>query len=417
VNDKPKVFISHASQEDDLSKRVRNELAVRLAAKFEVQLDAVRLQGGDPWRNELWTWWSECDLAIVVCSQAALQSDWVKLEVSILMRRRALNPNFPVLPLIIAPVTFNDVKNSMFGDQQLTEVQAVFIDATNVAQQLDEVQERLKPFQVLDRRNKPLAEWEDHLATLLEDAKSAEVLRDVATRLGATAQTWIGIPLQARIVARAMLEETRRDVFLDAIRPLRPRLMDRVKDVVDYVVPWWIPAEDVAPLSDVVTQPRDRRGIALATSYVDFAQWCIQRAACRYPPRKAIVVVAPKGGTSDEIADVIVEGVNELLDLSVGAGPAILEQLMKQREDDRDPIFAIVPISTKPNPKGALQAELLAEVIEKVNAQMQGVAFFVLAGQPAIEVETRTQGIVRLIPHDVDKETSLGVDYSKARTG
>jgi hypothetical protein len=417
VSDKPRLFISHASKEDDLSKRVRDELATRLGGGFEIQLDALRLQGGDPWRSELWTWWAECDLAIVICSEEALKSDWVKLEVSILMRRRALNANFPVLPLIIAPATFADVKAGMFGDQHLTEVQAITIHEADLAQKLDEVEQRLASFKVLDRRGKPLAPWEDHLATVLEDAKSAEVLREVATRLGAKAEAWIGLPLQARIVARAMLEEPNREVFLEAIKPLRPRLIDRVKDVVDFVAPWWIAAEEVAPLSNVVTRPRDSRGVALATSWVPFAQWCVQRAASLYPPRKAILVDQPKTGTADEVAEIIIDGVNDVLDLGFGANEATIERLMKAREDDRDPIFAIVPISMKANPKRAVHADLLPAIIEKVNAELEGIAFFVLAGQPAIEVEQRTQGKVVLIPHDIENETSLGVDYSKARTG
>jgi len=92
VNERPKLFISHSSAEDELAQRVIADLRQRVGETFDILLDAVVLEGGQRWRDELWNWWSDCDVAVVVCSNGALQSRWVLIETSILMRRKRVNP-------------------------------------------------------------------------------------------------------------------------------------------------------------------------------------------------------------------------------------------------------------------------------------------------------------------------------------
>jgi len=408
------LFISHASAEDALSKRLIRELQNRVGNTFDIRLDQTNLEGGDPWRAELWQWWSECDAAIVVCSEAAVKSRWVLIEVSVLMRRKSVNPNFPILPLIVDPATPDTVKAGIFGDQQLTELQAITIAEANFDAKLAEIVARLAPFQTLDRRGKPVLGWEDRLAALLEETKSSDTLRDAAKILGVTADAWTGIPLQARIVARALLEHPDRAELIAAVKKLQPRLAEKVKELVDLVAPSWLTPDEVAPVSSVVDRPRNSRGIALASSWVDYAQWCIQRAAARYPLRGAIRIDTAKTGDAKQAAAAIVAGVREHLNLGFGVDEEVIERRMKKRETDRDPIFALVPVSTKPNPSPFVDAEMLADIVDEVNAQLAGVAFFVLAGRPPVEVEARTQGKVILVTHDVEKEKSLGVDYSTA---
>ncbi len=411
----PQLFISHASAEDALSRRLIAELQNRLAGRFDIRLDQTNLEGGDPWRNELWQWWSECDAAVVVCSEAAVKSRWVLIEVSVLMRRKTVNPNFPVLPLIVAPATPDTVKAGLFGDQQLTELQAISVTDADFDAKVAEIVARLQPLTVLDRRGKPVIAWEDRIAALLEETRSSDLLRDVAKHLGVTADSWTGIPLQARIVARALLEHADRAELITAVQMLRPRLdAPKVQELVELVVPSWLTPGEVAPLSAVVERPRGRRGVALATSWEPFARWCIQRAAARYPLRGAVQVNSSKTGDAKQVAAEIVAGVREHLHLGFGVDEEVMDQVMAKREQDRDPIFALFPISTKPNPAPAVDAELLEEIVEQVNAELAGVAFLVLAGRPPFEVETHTNGKVVLIAHDVEKEKSLGVDYSTA---
>src|ERR1051326_4871051 len=97
----PSLFISHSSANDELAHKVIYELCERARGTFDVLLDQEVLEGGDRWRDELWNWWSKCDAAVVVCSAGALESRWVMLEVSVLMRRKSVNASFPILPLLI----------------------------------------------------------------------------------------------------------------------------------------------------------------------------------------------------------------------------------------------------------------------------------------------------------------------------
>lgn len=413
-----KLFISHATAEDALAKRVIRALRDRLT-KFEILLDEKDLEGGDPWRNELWKWWAECDLAVVICSQAALESRWVLIEVSVLMRRRAMNPNFPILPILIDPVTpetITSAEKALFHDQELNVLQGISVSDADFDQKIDTIVARLEPLGALDRRGKPVALYEDRLAVVLEKTNNGDVLYATGNILGITADQWMGLPLQARLVARAMLEHQTRAKVIEAIQSLRARLdAADLEDLVNLVAPAWLALDEVAPLSNVVDKPAGQRGVALASSATRFAEWCVQRAAYRYPLRKPVPCKTPT--TDDPVKEVVadlVAGIRKQLRLDAGADPEVYKRIIRKRDEERDPVFALVPLATPENPDEFLEPDLLDEVIRQVNARFAGIAFFVLAGRPPIAVEALTNQRVVLIAHDVEKEKSLSVDYYAA---
>ena len=120
-----KVFLSHSAKEpaaDALLQRLYAELS---AAGFAVLLDKEELRLGNNWRSVLNFWIGGCNAAVVLLSQAALESDFVNYEASVLKYRHDLDPAFLLIPVMLDPVNHQAVRNSRLEPTQIHEVQGI----------------------------------------------------------------------------------------------------------------------------------------------------------------------------------------------------------------------------------------------------------------------------------------------------
>jgi hypothetical protein len=413
---RPTLFISHSSLESELAKRLIAELRVRVQEKLEVLLDAEVLDGGQRWRDELWTWWSECDAAVVICSEAALQSRWVMIEVSILMRRKRINAAFPILPLLVHPVVPGDLKQSLFHDQNLEELQVTsFADDARFDAELDELAEKLAALEVLNVGGKPLIVWELTLAALLEETRDANTLAAAAKALGAKAETWGGISLQARLVARALLECGDRAKITAAVSTLAPRLREKVRDVVDLVAPAWLTSDEVAPVESVVQRPRGSRGVALASRVKSVARWYVQRGTRRHRAKPIEFPMPTTTRPVEEMMTHIRAGIRHYLEVEEGMDDAVARSLLEEMEDAREPVFLLAPVDATVRPD-CLDPELLEALMQKVQEEFPTLCFFCLAGDARASLAAaEARGRLVFVPHDKDRETQLSVSYLKLK--
>jgi hypothetical protein len=411
---RPTLFISHSSSEDELARRVIERLCERVHGTLDVLLDEEVLEGGQRWRNELWNWWSDCDVAVIVCSDSALQSRWVMLEVSVLMRRKSINTGFPILPLLVHPATADRVKTSLFHDQNLQEIQFTSITDASFDAVTDELAAKLALFRALGRSGKPLLQWEDRLAAVLESVDSPSLLK-AAQKLGTYAETWAGIPVQARIVSRALLETCERTKTLDALSALSPRLGDHLCEVVDLVAPSWLQPNEIGPVAGIIDRPAGSRGVCLGTWVKRMASWHVQRATGRYPLARPIEFKMPRG--SDDVTETvesIAASVREHLHLDEDMPDEVAKRRLARKEEEREPVFVLVPVDAKPQ-KSRLEAALLVEVMKDVNAKFPTLGFFVLSGtERASLAEAESSGRVVFLPHDSVRELDLSTDYTAA---
>ncbi len=148
---KPRIFISHSTSgkpadyaqekfpsdaerrealeaREHLAKEVCDGLATRLAAggTFAVLLDRQGIKPGDAWYAKLNVWVSGCDAAVILLTQRALESDYVKYEVSVLANRyQKTGKAFPLLPVHLPPVDEKAIDATALRATRVTDVQAI----------------------------------------------------------------------------------------------------------------------------------------------------------------------------------------------------------------------------------------------------------------------------------------------------
>jgi hypothetical protein len=118
--DTPRIFISHAWEDNHLVRRLQTELQ---AAGVEVWVDDSGIRGGDnlPMRiNDALEW---CDVLLLIWSKAASKSPWVKLEwtTAIALKRKIIPCllDDSQLPIILVGMRYLDFLNVDQGIAQL----------------------------------------------------------------------------------------------------------------------------------------------------------------------------------------------------------------------------------------------------------------------------------------------------------
>ncbi len=133
-----KLFISHSSRLDDVPHRYTDqdanwqllrEVCDRLKARFGtaigILVDRGGLIPGDDWNRELNLWLAECHAAVILVSRRALErSDWVAKEAAILGWRKALDPDFTLIPVTIEGESCAaDLAQGFFGSLDMGRIQ------------------------------------------------------------------------------------------------------------------------------------------------------------------------------------------------------------------------------------------------------------------------------------------------------
>ena len=198
-----KLFVSHSSRLDDqehdyaddqanwrLLREVCDALEARCQDSIQLLVDWSGLTAGDDWNRELNLWLAECHAAVVLVSKRALKrSDWVAKEASILGWRRALDPSFLLIPVLIAgESTKRDLATGFFGSLDMDRIQCV--DVPRSAQAIvDGIAKRLgAPADLAARRAQtPLELLQGGIAHLLAQTATEASLETAAVALGCTA--------------------------------------------------------------------------------------------------------------------------------------------------------------------------------------------------------------------------------------
>jgi hypothetical protein len=122
-----KIFISHSTKTEE-AEVFLNAVRDALSADFDVRLDRTGLQGGDDWRGKLYRWMDEAHGAVLLLTSEALKSNFVQLEASVLVWRRFRQPSFVLVPVLVGEVDVADISKGIFGEMELSRIQAVNLD-------------------------------------------------------------------------------------------------------------------------------------------------------------------------------------------------------------------------------------------------------------------------------------------------
>lgn len=113
-----KVFISHSTKNDDnlafLNKVYDALKPDQNGQGFDVLVDRKKLQAGDKWHYKISEWMHECDAAIILLTDDALKSDWVKAESTVVAVRDRIETDFKLIPVLLSDITAECITSHPF---------------------------------------------------------------------------------------------------------------------------------------------------------------------------------------------------------------------------------------------------------------------------------------------------------------
>ena len=189
-----RIFISHSTKDattaaEQTAREVQEALvqALERTGDYGILIDRLTLQPGDAWRARINLWVGGCDAAVVLLSSAALESQYVAYETSILAYRDTFDPDFVLIPVLVPPVDFHAVSATTLGSvQQMDERQCV---SGSVQEIVDRVLAGLRASVYTES---PVERRARALADLLEDVPIGRI--DEAARLLDMDQLAVWIP-------------------------------------------------------------------------------------------------------------------------------------------------------------------------------------------------------------------------------
>lgn len=406
-----RIFISHG-----LDKKVKSDMQFldRLQAALEtpaaggvahqVLLDRSQLEAGDTWQDVLHEMLAECDAAVLLLSPRALTRPWVLKESTVLAYRKALEPRFPLYPVLLGGVAPADLGQLNFSPLCLQALQGLQPGTADPLQQpqIGSAAARAVAKALLAR----LAQWLQDVGQApatpmdaLEAALKARIRRaaDLPT-LERLCETLTGRPLRwrpgagaaaepARLIAATLVNGLAAQPGLAPPNPLASLIDDLFQQcgldrddaqvVLDLLAPLWTRPEAAACLADVAGRNRQPvaagaplppgASVAMQCELADFsADRHVRRALL--PTTRRTVVRMLAGGHSDNRLEELKAQVRDeyrRLGLRPGQSPVALSA---ERVDARlanianrlafaETVFFVIPA---PLPDAALLAELQA---------------------------------------------------------
>jgi hypothetical protein len=285
------VFISHSANGDSFAGDVLERLSdVLESRKYEVWVDRSGLRSGREWEDQLQVWAGSCDAAVVLLNVKALNSDWVRDEVTILLhrrhmlgRRRGQGPF--VLPVLIGGVRPRDVRST--GLRKLTKLHlldgSAELDAHALAERV--VGHFASPGldgEPAETGGKAMDEWVERIAYRIGQVASESRLAEAARALEmsddevATIRLWDG----TRFLAHRLMDDRLCRRAVHAVGKLTPFMpVDDGRKLVHEMAPTWVDGEAAALM---LPEPSDDRLVALLNACrPETGEEYFARATCR----------------------------------------------------------------------------------------------------------------------------------------
>ncbi|MDX3454534.1 TIR domain-containing protein [Streptomyces sp. ME02-8801-2C] len=282
------VFISHSSRSDPLAEKVREQISKGLAERnYEVKVDTDALKPGDDWCPTLYKWLAECDAAVILFNQEAIDSFWVRREVNILMWRRALNPGLLIIPVLIGGLTSSVLKDNGFSDVlpvEFARTSPEVADETAVERLVNQVLEEFGTLPDLSGEPDSMRKWIGVIADYLERTDKKAALTEAGRALGIAdehlqnnAQAGVG-----QFLAQQMLDAAPGEHLKKALWKIAPYLDgDSLQRLITQVTPAWISGEVARHiLPPVPGDASHRRTVALNACESGTARQFVDRAMC-----------------------------------------------------------------------------------------------------------------------------------------
>jgi hypothetical protein len=374
---KPRLFISHTSKSEAAVDRLTALRDCLSARGFDVIIDREHLGAGDEWRREIYTWLGLCDLAVVLIAPRALEPEnpWVSREATILMWRRALDPDFRVVPVLVDGVTLESLDSGPFRDLLLAEMQGDIVAAEDGLEWTDRLAETLAA-RTPGAGSAPVDALARPIAMQLEGLPDA-LLRAAADRADVALGPWnpqADLPLRLAV----QMLHLGLDGSFAALDHLAAAGMDQSKlgTIIDLIAPSWVDLCAAHCLASTAARTDEKPTLWLNADSDFAAQMFIRRASGRPPrvdwprvPLAAVVDEAGAEGLAAQLRTALREKLRLAPDALAADEDARLDALLENYRRNGRPIFVV-----------ARHSAGLAVNLHRLKALFPALTFLVLGG-------------------------------------
>jgi hypothetical protein len=347
---KATIFISHSSKDDSYAGAVRDALeAALIEAGFDVLLDRTRLDPGDEWRAKLHRWLGTCDGAALLFGPAALRSDWVRKEATILTWRRAFQGDIRVVPAVFGGVGKSELDEYGLGPAHLDEIQIASLTPEQEA--LPSESERAEAlaqaiaagFAGLPPRtgDTPMDRWVAQVVGLIQEneylAETAEKLlhvEDAPAGEGPVQEVMSGgRTLAAQRVAQLILDSDAETIAQAYYELDRGDIRDRTR-LVSLITPSWVPTASARAIAAAVGRPAPTRLVALRCREPLTPEHVAKKATCCDTRHRFVPILSERSTTEDPVRELTSRYRRELL-AKLGVADA---RSARERAGSTDPV-------------------------------------------------------------------------------
>lgn len=380
-----KVFVSHSSAHDQYAERVRADVCAGLAKKNYDRLVDDALQGGDEWRSLLYHWLADCQGAVLLLNRAALDSNWVRREVNLLLWRRALGSAVHIVPALLGDVSSNDVKKAGFSELEPLQF-ARIRTGTTTEQDAEALAEQIvNRFPELGEpaTSDPMRDWIDRITFRLGKVEWQQKLLEAARALHVREEDLdqVLLPEGPRFLAHQLLgggpyrpaDEVGRRTYKAVVAVIDYMGRESQVALIDEVIPTWVDADGARQLLTAAHQP-DHAVVLLNAHRQDTGIDYILRATCLARHGYRFEVVGTEVG-EDAIGELGVHFEKAVAKLLWVDPPWTLEKL-KEEAELRDETYFLV---FKPPERTRL--DLVADAVRTLQDRFPWLVVMVLVGE------------------------------------
>ncbi|GGR93336.1 hypothetical protein GCM10010169_42240 [Micromonospora fulviviridis] len=390
------VFISHTSRErsanelkpgDTLNrhryrKRYLRQLLDRLPESFaakelEVWIDQREVAAGDRFEQAVCLSLIRCSAAVVLVDQDALTSEYMQEEARLLGWRKTLEPDLPIIPVLLGNVSALDFADSPLGRAGGLAALSV-LTPTNRKQ--NEAAARQTAREISDQVGVvPLppraARWVNDVAHFIS-AAPGHALEEAARTLGIGLDTLQAHREKHALVAAALLNSSL-PVAYQVIRTIAEYLpAGSLTSAKRRLVPLWVDLDHARTLMSVSEAPSQRRIVHLIAGRLLPAQHAVLRAS---PSPDSVQMAQLSGVAGEDMAAELIARYDDRLRSAMhfhpDDGPADVERYLQH---ENTVAFALIKCDQVPT-------RIVKEVVLELMRRFPGIVFALVSAQPAAD--------------------------------
>jgi hypothetical protein len=221
----------------------------------------------------------------------------------------APEPTFPIIPILIPPVTAESFKGTWLEPTSLDEIQG----GAAIGDLVERIATRLAPIKTR-LADTPLAALKRTIGPWLRQVPEAN-LREAARCLGANPDGWLASALPDLVTAELLKTDIAR--LPDVMNELAPQLLARASQLLEILGAAWVEPDAAARLPPIARCVGGRRVVGINGTRVQFtAPAYVRRAWARFPGPQVVFVTDAGELDAEGVTNEIVAAVQRSEDLS-----------------------------------------------------------------------------------------------------